>query len=106
MNLLENEIIKGRYLLKRKFIMNKVLGAVWYSSVDEKKISLTIKSLTVFIPAVVILLNSFGNGSVESVDLQQVFDSTSGVVTAGFVFVSACTGLYGAIRKIVLNVRG
>lgn len=91
-----------RSQLERNLLMNKKFG--WaMSSVDETKISLTIKGLVKFIPAVLILTSFFGL-QLDGKEISLVLDSVLGVVAAGFALYGAIQTLVGAARKVAVRL--
>ena len=83
--------------------MNKKYGA-FSSSVDPQKLSLTIKSLAVFVPFLVAFLNFSGYNFEEGV-FNDLLSSLSDVILAVGVSISAFGVLWGIIRKIAVKFK-
>lgn len=64
----------------------------WSSSVDHKKISLTIKSTVIFVPSLVVLLSVFGFNATPE-DLTQLINQLA-------VLISGISLVWGLVRKI------
>lgn len=74
--------------------MKEKIWSLIKSSADEKKISLTLKSL---LPTIIFALGFFGYVEVSQGDLVNLIE-------AGGLFISAGFTLYGAGRKIYLKL--
>lgn len=64
----------------------------WSSSVDHKKISLTIKSTVIFVPSLAVLLSVFGFNATPE-DLTQLINQLA-------VLISGISLVWGLVRKI------
>lgn len=73
------------------------------SSINPEKLSLTIKSLAVFIPSILVL-TSLANINITESDLNNVITSALGLLTTVTSIISAGTALFGALRKVYVAI--
>ena len=75
------------------------------SSADPEKISLSIKGISVFIPAAVILFQIL-NVDLNAEIFQEVLDSVANAAVATIAAISAIVTAYGLIRKLFFRIVG
>lgn len=72
--------------------------AFLFSSVDPKKVSLTVKGLSVFVPTAIVFLRYF-HVNLGSDDLNSLVDALANLSLVVGAVVSALVTIYGAFRK-------
>lgn len=83
-------------------ILVGVVDWVMVSSKDPSKISLTVKSI---VTGAIIVLGYLGISGGEGIDTTKLGDSVGEVIVQLSVVLTGLSGLYGAIRKVVLTVK-
>ncbi len=81
--------------------MNKLLA----SSVNPEKLSLTIKGILGAVATIVIYFATFKGVEITQGELQSIIDNVGGIVVAIGGVVSSIAFVYGAIRKIVVQLK-
>ena len=89
--------------MEKKYVL---AGFDFSSTSNPEKLSRSIKSLSVIIPSLIVLLQLVGWQAVTQADLEVIFDSAASMLVAVFAAFSAITTVYYGLIRVYKKMVG